>query len=89
MILSLEVLEQTLINLTAVEIFEYLLLQLNELSNFFGLHRLHEIMSSSLAHGMLSCFRLLLKAQSYNLQLLNMSLRYFRVYLSYIGISAF
>ena len=34
MILSLEVLEQTLINLKAIEIFEYLLLQLNKLSNF-------------------------------------------------------
>ena len=34
MILSLEVLEQTLINLKAIEIFEYLLLQLNILSNF-------------------------------------------------------
>ena len=33
-ILSLEVLEQNLINLTAIEIFEYLLLQLNKLSNF-------------------------------------------------------
>ena len=32
-ILSLEVLEQTLINLTAIEIFENLLLQLNKLSN--------------------------------------------------------
>ena len=34
MILSLEVLEQTLINLKAIEIFEYLLLKLNKLSNF-------------------------------------------------------
>ena len=34
MILSLEVLEQTLINLKAIEIFEYLLLQLDKSSNF-------------------------------------------------------
>ena len=33
-ILSLEVLAQTLINLTAIEIFKYLLLQMNKLSNF-------------------------------------------------------
>ena len=57
--------EQTLINLTAIEIFEYLLLQLNELSNF-SCNFDHIIMSSSLAHGSLSCLRLLLKARSYN-----------------------
>ena len=33
-ILSIEVLEQTFINLMAIEIFEYLLLHLNKLSNF-------------------------------------------------------
>ena len=33
MILSQEVLEQTVINLMAIEIFEYLLLQFNKLSN--------------------------------------------------------
>ena len=78
-ILSLEVLEQTLINLTAIEIFEYLLLQLNKLSNFSCNIDYMELCSATLAHGRLSCLRLLLKLEL-PLQLLNISLRYFLVY---------
>ena len=70
--------EQTLNNLTAIEIFEYLLLQLNKLSNF----RVTSITWNYVQQPYTWDIKLLegtAKSLELQLQLLNMSLRYFRV----------
>ena len=64
-----------------IEIFEYLLLQLNEFSNFSCNIDYIELCPASLQMGH--------KSLELQLQLLNTSLRYFECTLSYIGINAF
>ena len=64
-----------------IEIFEYLLLQLNKFSNFSCNIDYIELCPASLYMGH--------KSLELHLQILNISLRYFECTLSYIGINAF
>ena len=64
-----------------IEIFEYLLLQLNKFSNFSCNIDYIELCPASLHMGH--------KSLELQLQILNISLRYFECTLNYIGINAF
>ena len=70
--------EQTLINLTAIEIFECLLLQLNNLSNFSCNVTCNYVQQPCTWD--IKLLEVTANSLELQLQLLNMSLRYFRVY---------